>query len=68
MNLINVNDCSVCQPSDENYCAYNTKLKGKRVRMYQYDYRTESGELLACCAPSLEKCREKRDQWLERQK
>ena len=45
MNSINENGCSVCQPGKENYTTYNTKLRGKRVRMYQYDYRTESGEL-----------------------
>lgn len=64
MNSINKNGCSVCQPGKENYCTYNTKLKGKRVRMYQYDYRTEGGDLFACCAPTLEACREKRDKWL----
>lgn len=51
-------------PGKENYCTYTTKLRGKRVRMYQYDYRTESGELFACCAPTLEACRERRDKWL----
>lgn len=67
MNSINdKNGCSVCQPCKENYCTYNTKLKGKRVRMYQYDYRTESGELFSCCASTLEVCREKRDVWLKR--
>ena len=39
MNSINENGCSVCQPGKENYTTYNTKLRGKRVRMYQYDYR-----------------------------
>ena len=52
MNSINENGCSVCQPGKENYTTYNTRLRGKRVRMYQYDYRTESGELFACCAPT----------------
>lgn len=65
MNSINKNGCSVCAPSKENYCTYNTKLRGKKVRMYQYDYRTENGDLFACCAPSLEACRQKRDKWLE---
>lgn len=64
MNSINKNGCSVCQPGKESYCTYNTRLKGKRVRMYQYDYRTESGELFACIASTLTKCREKRDAWL----
>ncbi len=55
MNSINdERGCSVCQPGKENYTTYNTRLRGKRVRMYQYDYRTESGELFACCAPTLE--------------
>ena len=47
MNSINKNGCSVCQPGKENYCTYNTRLRGKRVRMYQYDYRTEDGELFS---------------------
>lgn len=68
MNSINVNGCSVCQPGKENYTTYNTRLRGKRVRMYQYDYRTESGELFACCAPTLEACRERRDKWLDAKK
>ena len=66
MNSINdERGCSVCQPGQENYTTYNTKLKGKRVKMYQYDYRAESGELFACVVPTLAKCREKRDIWLK---
>lgn len=65
MKSINVNGCSICQPGSENYCTYTTKLRGKRVKMYQYDYKTDSGELFSCCAPTLEKCREKRDAWLK---
>lgn len=66
MNTINnERGCSVCQPGKENYCTYNAKLKGKKVKMYQYDYRAESGELFACCALTLEACREKRDKWLK---
>ena len=61
MNSINENGCSVCQPGKENYTTYNTKLRGK------YDYRTESGELFSCCAPTLEACRERRDKWLNSQ-
>ena len=50
MNSINdESGCSVCQPGKENYSTYTTKLHGKRVRMYQYDYRTESGELFEMC-------------------
>lgn len=64
MNSINKDGCSVCQPGCENYCTYTTRLKGKKVRMYQYDYRTENGKLFGCCAPTLAECREKRDKWL----
>lgn len=67
MNSINENGCSVCQPGKENYTTYTTKFGRNRVRMYQYDYRIEGGDLFSCCAPTLEKCREKRDKWLEKQ-
>ena len=53
MNSINKNGCSVCQSGKENYTTYNTKLRGKRVKMYQYDYRAESGELFSCCVSTL---------------
>lgn len=68
MNSINKNGYSVCQSSKENYTTYATKLGRKKVRMYQYDYRTEAGDLFACCAPTLEACRAKRDKWLQTQK
>lgn len=65
MKSINVNGCSVCQPGKENFCTYTVKYMGKRIKMYQYDYRMDSGDLFTCCAPTLEKCREKRDVWLK---
>ena len=35
MNSINdERGCSVCQPGEENYTTYNTRLRGKRERMY----------------------------------
>ena len=64
MNSINKNGCRVCQPGKENYCTYTVKIKGKPKRMYQYDYRTESGDLFATVAPTLKACREERDIWL----
>lgn len=64
MNSINKNGCSVCQLGKENYCTFSIKLKGKVRRMYQYDYRTESGDLFATVAPTLKQCREERDIWL----
>lgn len=66
MNSINENGCSVCQLGKENYTFYTTKLGRNRVRMYQYDYRTDGGELFSCCAPTLESCREKMDKWMRK--
>lgn len=59
------NGCSACQPGKEQYEAYTMKVRGESRRMYQYDYRTEGGELFACCSQTLEECREKRDAWLK---
>ena len=56
-NSINVNGCSVCQPGRENYTSFTAKR-------WQYDYRTESGELFSCVGESLDNCRAKRDLWL----
>lgn len=68
MNSINKNGCTTCKPGKENYTTYNIKLKGKVKRMYQYDYRTEFGDLFATVAPTLKACREERDTWLKTRK
>ena len=54
MNSINKNGCSICQPGSENYCIYVVRIKGKKTKMYQYDYRAENGELFTCFARTLE--------------
>lgn len=51
-------------PTGEESCESFTR-KGKKY--LQYDYRTLSGKLFACAAPSLEECRKKRDKWLQKQ-
>lgn len=53
-NLINVNGCSVCQPGQENYTSFTAKIGRKSVKRWQYDYRTESGELFSCVGASSE--------------
>lgn len=71
MAMETINDergCSICKPGKENYTTYYTKLKGKKVIMFQYDYRTDDGELFSCCARTLDECRDKRDSWLKRKK
>ena len=62
-NSINVNGCSVCQPGRENYTSFTAKIGRKTVKRWQYDYRTESGELFSCVGVSLDSCRAKRDLW-----
>ena len=51
-NSINVNGCSVCQPGRENYTSFTAKIGRKTVKRWQYDYRTESGELFSCVGES----------------
>ena len=57
-----VKGCSTCEKDQESYERfYNTRLKKEYV---QYDYRAENNKLFTCVAPTIEKCREKRDTWL----
>ena len=60
-----VNGVSVCPTGEERYEYFNlTPRPRKRNRYCQYDYRTPDGKLFSCVAPTLDKCREKRDAWL----
>ncbi len=61
MKSINNNGCSFCPAGKENYTTFTHDGK----KYYQYDFRSISGDLFSCCAPSLAKCREKRDQWFK---
>lgn len=67
-NSINVNGCSACLPGQENYTSYRTRIGRKKVTRWQYDYRTEDGELFSCVGVSLDSCRAKRDLWLSQRK
>lgn len=58
--------CSVCPAGSENYEVFTTRLRGKRVKRVQYDYRTPDGELFATVASSLTECRHRRDEWLSK--
>ncbi|GAA6340620.1 DUF3873 domain-containing protein [Phocaeicola massiliensis] len=40
---------------------------GRRKRtLVQYDYRHTDGELFSCVKPTLDECRQKRDEWLKK--
>lgn len=55
-----VNGCSTCAKGQENYEFF----KAYGLKVLQYDYRTESGELFSYVGQTLEKCRAARDEWL----
>jgi len=60
-----VNGVSVCSAGEERYVYFNLTPRPRPKNRYcQYDYRTSDGELFSTVAPTLEKCREKRDKWL----
>jgi len=61
MKSMNENGCSVCDAGSENYTTFYNRGK----KYYMYDYRTETGKLFSTCAPTLTKCRERRDEWLK---
>ena len=63
MKSISNNGISVCPTGEERY-VYFSLLPRNRKKHCQYDYRHTDGQLYSTVAPSLEKCREKRDKWL----
>lgn len=58
---MSVNSVSVCATGQENYKHFEAR-RGKWF--YQYDYRHTDGELFSVVLPTLDKCREQRDEWV----
>ena len=56
-----VNGCSTCPTGRESYEYFTMNNK----EYIQYDYRCENGALFSTVAPTLEKCREKRDKYYQ---
>ena len=53
------------EPGEEHYETFVQK-RGKRIRRYfQYDYRHTDGDFFSCVGSTLERCRTKRDIWIE---
>ena len=48
-------------PGQEQYETFTAS----GTRYYQYDYRHTDGELFSCVRKTLDRCRAKRDAWLE---
>lgn len=56
-----VNGVSVCATGQEN----NERFEARRGKwFYQYDYRHTDGELFSVVLPTLDGCREHRDEWV----
>lgn len=68
MKSLNENGVSTCQAGQENYVYFNLMPRLRRKSRYcQYDYRdAQYGELFSTIAPTLEICRERRDEWLKK--
>lgn len=49
----------------EQYEPFTLRIRNKRVKRVQYDYRHTDGELFTTIQTSLKACREKRDEWLK---
>ena len=63
-----INGVSTCQTAGkEQYEKFQSGVGRRKRTLVQYDYREQtSGELFSCVAPTLDECREKRDNWLKR--
>lgn len=69
MKSLNKNGMSISPTGEERYVYFSLTPRPRRKGRYcQYDYRHSDGELFATVAPSLEKCQEKRDEWLKQKK
>ncbi len=68
MKSLNKNGVSTCtEAGQEKYVYFNLMPRLRRKSRYvQFDYRHTDGELFSTCAPTLEICRERRDEWLKR--
>ena len=64
VNSINQNGCSVCGKGEEIYTSFRLEYRPNQL-FYQYDYRSNDGDLFSCVSPTLAQCREKRDKWVQ---
>lgn len=67
MKSLSKNGVSTCtEAGQEKYVYFNLMPRLRRKSRYvQFDYRHTDGELFSTCAPTLEICRERRDEWLK---
>lgn len=58
-----INGCSKCVIGDETYEEFFSGVGRRKKVLYQYDFRSKSGELFSCVKSSLEACRIARDEY-----
>jgi hypothetical protein len=64
MTRMTINGVSTTTRGQEKYERFSYGIGRRKKTAYQYDYRTEDGELFSCCRPTLEACREARNKWM----
>lgn len=68
MKSLNNNGISTCQAAGtENYVKFHPCHRPRKTYI-QYDYRDTDGTLFSCVRPTLQECRQKRDEWLQAKK
>jgi hypothetical protein len=64
---MNKNGATRCTGKDQERYEYFKMGYGKKAKkMVQYDYRNQEGELFSCVAPTLEKARQKKENYFNR--
>ena len=63
-----INGVSTCtEAGREKYERFQSGIGRRRRTLVQYDYRHPiDRELFSCVKPTLDECRQKRDEWLKR--
>jgi hypothetical protein len=56
------NGCSITANDQEQYEVFYSP---KKIKLYQYDFRTSEGNLFSCVGQSLAECRKKKNEWLQ---
>ena len=61
-----INGLSTCTTAGtEKYEKFQSGIGRRKRTLVQYDYRHTDGELFSCVKPTLDECRQKRDEWLK---
>lgn len=62
-----INGLSTCRcAGTEKYERFQSGIGRRKRTLVQYDYRHTDGELFSYVKPTLDECRQKRDEWLKR--